>query len=91
MMQAPTPVTAARRGRRRTLFSIPFKCAMTDADVARLHRELDLATYLSPKPGVSGAGPGLVPLDIWTGLFMERGAGETYDRLAAFVATLALA
>ena len=69
-MQRSTP--AGRRG----LFSIPFKSSMTDADLARLQRELDLVTYLSPKPGVSGASPGIVQLDFWSGLFLARGAGE---------------
>jgi hypothetical protein len=49
---------------------------MTDEDLALLHRELDLATYLTRKPGVSGASLGLVPLDSWSGLFLERGAEE---------------
>lgn len=49
---------------------------MTDADIARLHSELDLVTYLTPKPGVSGASPGVVPLDFWSGLFLERGETE---------------
>ena len=76
MMQAPTPATPARRARQRTLFSIPFKSSMTNAELARLQRELDLVTYLSPKPGVSGASPGVVPLDFWSGLFLERCADE---------------
>lgn len=42
------------------LFSVPFKSRMTDDDVARLHGELDLVTYLTPKPGVSGASLGVV-------------------------------
>jgi hypothetical protein len=49
---------------------------MTGADLACLQRELDLVTYLSPKPGVSGTSPGVVPLDFWSGLFLERGASE---------------
>lgn len=75
-MRAPTRATPAGQSRRRTLFSIPFTSSMTDLDLARLRRELDLVTYLSSKPGVSGASPGLVPLDFWSGLFLERGAGE---------------
>lgn len=55
-----------------TLFSVPFKSEMTDADLARLHSSLDLVTYIRPKPGVSGARPGVVPLDFWSGLFLER-------------------
>lgn len=61
---------------RRTLFSVPLRTRMTDADLARLHHSLDLAIYITPKPGVSGAEPGVVPLDFWSGLFLERGASE---------------
>jgi hypothetical protein len=63
-------------GHRRTLFSIPFTSGMSDADFARLRSTLDLVIYSSPKPGVSGASLGVVPLDPWSGLFLERGAGE---------------
>jgi hypothetical protein len=49
---------------------------MTDADSARLRSNLDLVTYLAPKPGVSGASPGVVPLDFWSGLFLERGEND---------------
>jgi hypothetical protein len=68
---------ARPRSTRVTLFSVPFRSRMTDPDLARLHARLDLVTYVSPKPGVSGASPGVVPLDFWSGLFLERGAGET--------------
>jgi hypothetical protein len=63
-------------GQRRTLFSIQFKSALTDADLARLRTALDLVTYIQPKPGVSAASPGVVPLDLWSGLFLVRGDGE---------------
>ena len=76
MTQAPTPATPAGRTRRRGLFSIPFKSSMADADLERLHRGLDLVTYLTPKPGVSGGWPGVAPLDSWSGLFLKRGADE---------------
>jgi hypothetical protein len=49
---------------------------MTDQDVARLRASLDLATYTDPKPGVSGASPGVARLDLWSGLFLEPGVGE---------------
>jgi hypothetical protein len=76
-----------RSGGRQKLFSIRFKSSMSDTDVARLQRELDLVTYLTPKPGVSGASPGVVRLDDWSGLFLERGynhgewilEGRTWD------------
>lgn len=77
MQTARTPQSShGRTARRRTLFSIPFKSPMTDADLARLRSELDLVTYITPKPGVSGASLGVVPLDFWSGLFLERGRGE---------------
>lgn len=74
--QPPTSLTPWRTSRRITLFSIPFKSRMTDDDLARLHGELELVTYLAPKPGVSGASPAVVPLDLWSGLFLEHGAGD---------------
>lgn len=58
------------------LFRVPFKSAMTDTEVARLRGELELVTYTTRKTGVSGASPGVVPLDLWSGLFLERGDGE---------------
>ena len=68
--------TSGARGHRQvTLFSVPFKSPMDDADLARLRRVLDLVTYMSPKPGVSGASPGVAQLDFWSGLFLEPGAG----------------
>jgi hypothetical protein len=60
-------------GRRRTLFSVPFKSRMTDEDASRLHTSLELETYLTPKPGVSAVGPGVARLDFWSGLFLEHG------------------
>lgn len=71
----------ARRGRRRTLFSIPFKSSMGDMDLTHLRSELDLVTYLTPKPGVSGASPGVARLDSWSGLFLERGGSSGEWRL----------
>lgn len=65
-----------RSARRRILFSVPFESPMTDADLARLRSELDLVTYITPKPGVSGASLGVVPLDFWSGLFLVRGNRE---------------
>ena len=76
MTPALIPATPAGHTRQRTVFSIPFKSSMADADLERLRRELDLVTYLSPKPGVSGASPGVVPLDSWSGLFLQRGNPE---------------
>lgn len=67
---------AGRAGHRRTLFRIPFRTGMTSDDVARLHGALDLVTYMTPKPGVSGASPGVAALDPWSGLFLGPGAAE---------------
>jgi hypothetical protein len=73
-MDTATPERTTTR--RHKLFSIPFRSSMSDADAARLHSELDLVTYLTPKPGVSGASLGVVPLDFWSGLFLEPGAND---------------
>ena len=59
-----------------TLFSVPFKSRMTDEDIERLRSSLDLVIHITDKSGVSGASPGMVPLDSWSGLLPERGAGE---------------
>jgi hypothetical protein len=60
----------------RTLFSVDFRSPMGDEDLLRLHRSLDMVTYLSPKPGVAGAQPGVAKLDEWSGLFLVRGEAE---------------
>jgi hypothetical protein len=67
----------------RTLFEIPFHSSMDDGEAARLHKALDLVTYLSAKPGVSGGRPGVVPLDLWSGLFLERGEQQGEWQLVA--------
>lgn len=72
-LAAAGPGNGARAGHRRTLFRIPFKSEMTNDDLARLHSVLDLVTYIIPKPGVSGASPGVASLDPWSGLFLEPG------------------
>lgn len=66
-------MTDAPQTTRRTIFSVPFHSALTDADLARLHSAMGMATYLSPKPGVSGASAGVAKLDLWSGLFLVRG------------------
>jgi hypothetical protein len=60
----------------RALFSVPFRSPMTIADLGQLQHNLDLTTYITPKPGVSGGQPGVVPLDFWSGLFLQRGASD---------------
>lgn len=81
-IHAPANSEAPASGRR-TLFQVPFRSEMSDADLARLHKALDLVTYLSAKPGVSGAQPGVVPLDFWSGLFLERGENDGEWQLVA--------
>lgn len=49
---------------------------MSDADVARLARTLNLATHLHPKLHPSPTSPGVVRLDFESGLFLVRGANE---------------
>ncbi len=58
-----------------TLFQVPFASGMSDPNVALLVRTLDLTTHMYPKPGRSPA-PGVVRLDHFSGLFLERGAEE---------------
>jgi hypothetical protein len=49
---------------------------MSDADTARLRASLDLVIHLTPKLAASAVSPGLVRLDHWSGLFLERGDGK---------------
>ncbi len=55
------------------LFEVPFDCVMTDADLARLARLLDLSTHMHPKMRPDPNSPGVVRLDHFSGLFLERG------------------
>lgn len=72
----PASTPATRPHLRVTLFTIPFRSKMTAVDTDRLRADLDLVTQLSPKPGASAVSPGLVRLDHWSGLFLERGEDE---------------
>lgn len=54
----------------------PFTSHMSDADLARLARNLDLATGMHPKLPNSPTSPGVARLDFWSGLFLLRGATE---------------
>jgi hypothetical protein len=69
-------VRASPRSGGRTLFCIRFACAMSDAEVARLSRMLDLDTHMHPKLHDSPARPGVLRLDFESGLFLLRGAGD---------------
>ncbi len=60
----------------RMLFSIPFACPMSDADVALLARLLQMNTHMHPKLHGNPAGPGTALLDFDSGLFLRRGEGE---------------
>lgn len=76
--QHSSQVRASRHllGRSRDPRSRSFCGPMTDMDLARSRAELDLVTYTTPGPGVSGTSPGVVPLASWSGLFLERGEDE---------------
>ncbi|HZE04624.1 MAG TPA: hypothetical protein VE127_05325 [Solirubrobacteraceae bacterium] len=58
------------------LFEIPYKSAMTDADLGRLARTLDLSTHMYSKLPSDPTGPGVARLDDFSGLFLERAASE---------------
>ena len=58
------------------MFSVPFSSSMSDGDVARLARALDLATHLHPKLHLSPTSPGVLRLDFDSGLFLVRGANK---------------
>lgn len=58
------------------LFEVPFKSEMTDADLARLARTLDLWTHMYPKLRPDPNSPGVARLDHFSGLFLERGSAE---------------
>jgi len=74
-----TARTGDRHGRGgRILFEIPFRSAMSDPDIARLARLLDLTTHMHPKMRPDPTSPGVARLDHFSGLYLERGdeAGE---------------
>ena len=58
------------------MFEVPFRSAMSDADLAVLARVLDLSTHMFPKMRPDPNSPGVARLDHFSGLFLERGAGE---------------
>jgi hypothetical protein len=58
------------------MFSVPFSSAMSDGDVTRLVRTLNLDMHLHPKLHDSPTSPGVVRLDFDSGLFLLRGAEE---------------
>ena len=58
------------------MFQVPFMSAMSDGDLAVLHRVLDLSTHMYPKMRPDPTSPGVARLDHFSGLFLERGADE---------------
>lgn len=69
--------TASRHGRGgRVLFTVPFVSAMTDGDLARLGRSLDLWTHVVQKMRPDPNSPGVTRLDHFSGVFLEHGESE---------------
>jgi hypothetical protein len=70
------PTSTPRKTEATTLFAVPFVSAMSDADIAVLTRTLDLVTHMHPKLHDSPTSPGVMRLDFYSGLFLERGPDE---------------
>jgi hypothetical protein len=75
---APAPLPYANPPRRggKVMFEVPFRSAMSHADLAVLHHVLDLSTHMYPKMRPDPNSPGVARLDHFSGLFLERGADE---------------
>lgn len=58
------------------LFEVPFTSAMSDHDLSVLAHTLDLWRHMSPKMRPDPNSPGVARLDHFSGLFLERGAGD---------------
>jgi hypothetical protein len=54
----------------------PVPSTMSDPDITRLARTLDLATHMHPKLNNSPVSLGLARLDFASGLFLARGSSE---------------
>ena len=76
------PVNPHHRGGR-VLFEIRFNSPMSDLDLDRLRSVLDLSTHMFPKMRPDPNSPGVARLDHHSGLFLERGAGESQWLLQA--------
>ena len=76
------PVNPHHRGGR-VLFEIRFTSAMSDLDLDRLRSVLDLCTHMHPQMRPDPNSPGVARLDHHSGLFLERGAGESQWLLQA--------
>jgi len=70
------PTATPQRTGATTLFAVPFASAMSDADIALLACTLGLVTHMHPKLFNSPTSAGLVRLDFYSGLFLERGPAE---------------
>jgi hypothetical protein len=57
-------------------FSVAFTSPMRDSDLDRLARTLNLATHMRPKLHDSLTSPGVVRLDFYSRLFLQRGPTE---------------
>ena len=73
-LSARTPAAPERGGI--ALFQVPFASAMSDCDLALLGRTLDLVTHMYAKMSPDPNSPGVVRLDHYSGLFLERGEGQ---------------
>jgi hypothetical protein len=65
------------------VFEIRFTSPMSDLDLDRLRGVLDLSTHMYPKMRPDPNSPGVARLDHHSGLFLERGAGESQWLLQA--------
>lgn len=81
--QASTAIDSRHGRGGRLLFEVPFASAMSDSDLARLARVLDLSTHMHPKMRPDPNSPGVARLDHFSGLFLERGETERQWVLAA--------
>ena len=75
LVHEPAPSAPQERGGV-VLFQVPFASTMSDSDLALLARTLDLVTHMHPKMHPDPNGPGVVRLDHFSGLFLERGATD---------------
>lgn len=64
-----------RRGGK-VMFQVPFRSAMSDADLVVLAHVLDLSTHMYPKMRPDPNSPGVARLDHFSGLFLERRSDE---------------
>lgn len=72
----PTPSPVPRSHEATSMFRVSFASAMSDPDITRLARTLELATHMHPKLHNSPVSLGVARLDFDSGVFLERGPGE---------------